>query len=58
MRTLQPKLKAMRERIGDDKQRMSQEMMALYKEEKSEPAGWLLTADHPDAYLPRHCITC
>lgn len=35
MRLLQPKLAAMKERIGDDKQRMSQEMMALYKAEKS-----------------------
>ncbi len=39
MRMLQPKLQAMRERIGDDKQRMSQEMMALYKEEKVNPLG-------------------
>ncbi|MET4890810.1 membrane protein insertase YidC [Morganella morganii] len=42
MRMLQPKLKAMRERIGDDKQRMSQEMMALYKEEKVNPLGGCL----------------
>ncbi|MFE8101215.1 membrane protein insertase YidC [Brenneria goodwinii] len=39
MRMLQPKLQAMRERIGDDKQRMSQEMMALYKSEKVNPLG-------------------
>ncbi|MFC3393877.1 membrane protein insertase YidC [Brenneria rubrifaciens] len=39
MRMLQPKLTAMRERIGDDKQRMSQEMMALYKSEKVNPLG-------------------
>ncbi|MCA6928628.1 membrane protein insertase YidC [Pectobacterium versatile] len=39
MRLLQPKLQAMRERIGDDKQRMSQEMMALYKSEKVNPLG-------------------
>ncbi|VEC02348.1 Oxa1Ec [Cedecea lapagei] len=39
MRMLQPKLAAMRERIGDDKQRMSQEMMALYKAEKVNPLG-------------------
>jgi hypothetical protein len=31
MRMLQPKIAAMRERLGDDKQRQSQEMMALYK---------------------------
>lgn len=42
MRMLQPKLQAMRERIGDDKQRMSQEMMALYKSEKVNPLGGCL----------------
>ncbi|KTL60745.1 membrane protein insertase YidC [Photorhabdus laumondii subsp. laumondii] len=42
MRLLQPKLAAMRERIGDDKQRMSQEMMALYKAEKVNPLGGCL----------------
>ncbi len=42
MRMLQPKLKAMRERIGDDRQRMSQEMMELYKKEKVNPLGGCL----------------
>ena len=42
MRMLQPKLAAMRERIGDDRQRMSQEMMALYKKEKVNPLGGCL----------------
>lgn len=42
MRMLQPKLTEMRERIGDDKQRMSQEMMALYKTEKVNPLGGCL----------------
>nr|WP_314266156.1 membrane protein insertase YidC [uncultured Moellerella sp.] len=42
MRLLQPKLAAMRERIGDDKQRMSQEMMAMYKAEKVNPLGGCL----------------
>ncbi|WBM70692.1 membrane protein insertase YidC [Buttiauxella sp. WJP83] len=42
MRMLQPKLAAMRERIGDDKQRQSQEMMALYKAEKVNPLGGCL----------------
>ena len=32
----------MRERIGDDKQRMSQEMMALYKPEKVTRLGGCL----------------
>ncbi len=42
MRMLQPKLLAMRARIGDDRQRMSQEMMALYKSEKVNPLGGCL----------------
>ncbi|WCE29745.1 membrane protein insertase YidC [Vibrio sp. SCSIO 43137] len=42
MRMLQPKLQAMRERIGDDRQRMSQEMMELYKKEKVNPLGGCL----------------
>ncbi|XPE45012.1 membrane protein insertase YidC [Shigella flexneri] len=42
MRLLQPKLAAMRERIGDDKQRMSREMMAMYKAEKVNPLGGCL----------------
>ena len=42
MRMLQPKIAAMRERLGEDKQRMSQEMMALYKAEKVNPLGGCL----------------
>ncbi|KEY91425.1 inner membrane protein oxaA [Candidatus Photodesmus blepharus] len=42
MRVLQPKLQAMRERLGNDRQRMSQEMMELYKREKVNPIGGCL----------------
>lgn len=42
MRMLQPKIQEMRERFGDDRQRMSQEMMKLYKEEKVNPLGGCL----------------
>lgn len=42
MRMLQPKITAMRERFGDDRQRMSQEMMKFYKEEKVNPMGGCL----------------
>ncbi|HHF6184363.1 TPA: membrane protein insertase YidC [Haemophilus influenzae] len=42
MRILQPKMQEMRERFGDDRQRMSQEMMKLYKEEKVNPLGGCL----------------
>lgn len=42
MRMLQPRITEMRERFGDDRQRMSQEMMKLYKEEKVNPMGGCL----------------
>lgn len=42
MRMLQPKIQEMRERYGEDRQRMSQEMMKLYKEEKVNPLGGCL----------------
>lgn len=37
MRKISPKFQAIRERYGDDKQRMSQAMMELYKKEKVNP---------------------
>jgi YidC/Oxa1 family membrane protein insertase len=42
MRLLQPKLAQLRERYGDDRQRMSQAMMDLYKKEKINPLGGCL----------------
>jgi YidC/Oxa1 family membrane protein insertase len=42
MRMLQPRITEMRERFGEDRQRMSQEMMKLYKEEKVNPMGGCL----------------
>jgi YidC/Oxa1 family membrane protein insertase len=42
MRKLAPKMKALKDRIGDDKQKMSQEMMKLYKKEKVNPMGGCL----------------
>lgn len=42
MRQVQPKLTKMREQFGDDRQRMSQEMMKLYKDEKINPLGGCL----------------
>ncbi len=42
MRMLQPKIAAMRERLGDDRQRISQEMMQMYKTEKVNPLGGCL----------------
>lgn len=42
MRTLHPKITSLRERYGDDRQRMSQAMMELYKKEKINPLGGCL----------------
>jgi YidC/Oxa1 family membrane protein insertase len=42
MRVLAPKLQSLRERFGDDKMRLNQEMMALYKQEKVNPAAGCL----------------
>ncbi len=42
MRKLTPRLKALKERYGDDRQRMNQAMMELYKEEKVNPMGGCL----------------
>jgi YidC/Oxa1 family membrane protein insertase len=42
MRALQPKMAKLKERLGDDKQKMSQAMMELYRKEKVNPAGGCL----------------
>jgi YidC/Oxa1 family membrane protein insertase len=42
MKTLQPDIKALQERYPDDKVRMQQEMMALYKREKVNPVSGCL----------------
>lgn len=42
MKELQPELEALKERAGDDKQKMQREMMALYKEKKVNPAAGCL----------------
>lgn len=42
MRKLQPKLLALRERYGDDKAKISQATMELYKKEKVNPLGGCL----------------
>jgi len=39
MRLLQPKIKALRERHGSDRKKVSQSMMELYKKEKVNPLG-------------------
>ncbi len=42
MRKLQPRMQQLKERFGDDRQRMNQELMTLYKEEKVNPLGGCL----------------
>ena len=42
MREVQPKLKALQERYADDRQKQSEEMMKLYKEENINPLGGCL----------------
>lgn len=39
MRNLTPKMNQLKERFGDDRQKMSQAMMELYKKEKVNPMG-------------------
>ena len=42
MRKLQPEMQKLRERYGDDKQTMNQELMQLYKKQKVNPLGGCL----------------
>ena len=42
MKELTPKLQEMREKYGDDRQRLNEEMMAMYKREKVNPAAGCL----------------
>ena len=42
MRELQPKMQQLKERFGDDRQKMSQATMELYRKEKVNPAGGCL----------------
>jgi YidC/Oxa1 family membrane protein insertase len=42
MRKLQPRIEQLKERFGDDRQRMSQAMMEMYKKEKVNPLGGCL----------------
>ncbi|MCZ7600988.1 MAG: membrane protein insertase YidC [Gammaproteobacteria bacterium] len=42
MKNLQPRLKTLKDRYGDDRQKFQQEMMKIYKEEKINPLGGCL----------------
>ena len=56
MRELAPRLQSMKEKFGDDKQKMQQAMMELYKTEKINPLGGCL----PDCSRSGHrwCRPC
>ena len=58
MRVVQPKVKALQEKYADDKPRMQQEMMALYKTEKINPlAGCLpIVIQIPIFYALYKCL--
>jgi YidC/Oxa1 family membrane protein insertase len=42
MKELQPEMEKIKERVGDDRQKMQQEMMGLYQKEKVNPAAGCL----------------
>lgn len=42
MKKLQPEMEKIKEKVGDDRQKLQQEMMALYKREKANPAAGCL----------------
>ncbi len=42
MKALQPKIQELREQVGDDRQKLQQEMMGLYKREKVNPVSGCL----------------
>ena len=42
MKTVTPRLMALKEKFGDDRQRLNQEMMELYRKEKINPLGGCL----------------
>lgn len=42
MKLLQPRIQALKERYGEDRQKLSQETMAMYKQEKVNPLGGCL----------------
>ena len=54
MKELQPQMEKLKEAAGDDRQKMQQGMMELYKERKGQPGRRVLAypAANPDLFLP------
>ena len=42
MKQFSPKIQSIRERYGNDRQKMNQAMMDMYRQEKINPLGWML----------------
>ena len=53
MKQLQPEMVRLKEIHKDDKMKLQQAMMALYKKEKGKSYEWLLAHPSPDT-----CILC
>jgi YidC/Oxa1 family membrane protein insertase len=53
MKELQPEMEALKERAGEDRQRLQREMMQLYKDKKVNPAAGCLADPDPDPDLLR-----
>ena len=53
MQELQPKIKELQKKHGNDRQRISQETMALYQQYRVNPDGRLPADGDPDPDLPR-----
>ena len=51
MKELQPEMEKIKERAGDDRQKLQQEMMKMYKEKKVNPASGCLSAPVADPHL-------
>jgi YidC/Oxa1 family membrane protein insertase len=58
MRKVQPRIVAIREEYANDKAKQSQAMMELYKKEKINPLGGLLSHPRSDARCLSRCIGC
>ena len=57
MRAIAPRLQALKEEHGDDRMKMSQEMMAIYKEEQVNPmAGFLPSLQQMPIYLALYWV--
>src|SRR3546814_12295345 len=57
MRLVQPKMKALQERHKDDKPKMQQELMKLYKDEKINPLAGCLPTSTDERRVGKECVS-